>query len=216
VTAAPRPPRPSSPPDPSNGWDAAADTLIRDRSHTVGVAVLRDWARPLAPGASVLDLGCGAGVPVSQTLVDLGVRLSAIDASPRLVDVYRRRFPHVEVACEPAETSSWFRRRFDALVSIGMMFFLDEAAQRAVIRRCGERVRPGGHVLISAPWQTATWSDPTTGRWCRSLGRREYLAAFARAGLDVVAMPVDEGGNHHLAAVCRLPGGRRRGDPRAE
>ncbi len=191
------------PPDPSNGWDAAADTLIRDRSHTIGVAVLREWARELPPGASVLDLGCGAGAPVSQTLVDLGFRVAGIDGSPRLAAAYRQRFPAADVACEAAETSSWFGRSFDAIVSIGMMFFLDEAAQRAVIRRFGTAIVPGGRVLITVPWQTATWIDPTTRRVNRSLGRREYVGAFSRAGLDVTAMPVDEGENQHLAAVRR-------------
>lgn len=192
------------PPDPSNGWDAAADTLIRDRSHAIGVAVLRDWARALPAGASVLDLGCGAGAPVSQTLVDLGCRVSGIDGSPRLLAAWRQRFPDADVACEAAETSAWFGRTFDAVVSIGMMFFLGEAAQRAVIRHFGTAVTPGGRVLITVPWQTATWIDPTTQRPCRSLGRHEYVQAFARAGFDVVDMPVDEGENHYVAAVRRV------------
>ena len=191
-------------PDPSSGWDAAADVLVRDRARsTIGVGVLREWARPLPGGASVLDLGCGTGAPVSQALVDLGFRVSGIDGSPRLLALYRQRFPDADVACEAAETSRWFGRPFDAIVSIGMMFFLDEAAQRTVIRRFGATVVPGGRVLITVPWQTATWIDPTTQRRCRSLGRREYLDAFTRAGLAVIAMPVDEGGNQHVAAVRR-------------
>lgn len=196
--------QPVSTPDPSNGWDAAADILVRDRSRsTIGVAVLRDWARDLPAGASVLDLGCGAGAPVSQTLADLGFHVAGIDGSPRLIAAYRQRFPDADVACEAAETSSWFDRPFDAIVSIGMMFFLDEAAQRAVIRRFGTTVVPGGRVLITVPWQTATWIDPTTKRPNRSLGRREYVNAFAAAGFDVIGMPVDEGENQHLAAVRR-------------
>jgi cyclopropane fatty-acyl-phospholipid synthase-like methyltransferase len=193
----------AAPPDPSNGWDAAADTLIRDRSRTIGVEVLQAWARLLPSGGAVLDLGCGAGAPVSQTLVDLGFRVAAIDASPRLVAAYRQRVPDAEVACEAAETSPWFGRTFDGIVSIGMMFFLDEAAQRAVLRRLGTAVVRGGRVLLTVPWQTATWTDPTTQRLCRSLGRREYLDALARAGFDVTGMPVDEGQNHYVSALRR-------------
>lgn len=191
-------------PDASNGWDAAAATMTRDRSHSIGVAVLRAWARSLPVGASVLDLGCGDGAPVSQALVDLGCRVSGLDGSPRLIAAWRQRFPEADAACEAAETSTWFGRTFDAVVSIGMMFFLDEAAQRAVIRHCATAVTAGGRVLVTAPWQTATWIDPTTRRRCRSLGRREYADAFARAGFDVVATPVDEGGNHYVAALRRV------------
>lgn len=188
--------------DPSHGWDAAADVIIHHRGRsTIGVDVLRDWARDLPNGAAVLDLGCGAGLPVSRTLVDLGCRVWAVDASPRLVAAYRERLPGAPVACEPAETSAFFGRTFDAVVSIGMLFMLDEAGQRAVIRRVGRHLVDGGRFLCTSPWQTATWIDPTTHRRCRSLGRVEYVAAFERAGLAVEAMPVDDGDNHYYSAV---------------
>lgn len=194
----------SGPPraDASRGWDAAADLLTGHRAQsTIGVAVLREWARALPAGASVLDLGCGAGAPVSTTLVELGCRVAGVDGSPRLVTAYRARFPGAEVACEPVEASAWFGRRFDAVVAIGLLFLNDEPAQRAIIAHMGRATVPGGHVLVTAPWQTATWVDPTTGLDCRSLGRAEYTRAFARAGFEVVATPIDEGENHYYAAV---------------
>lgn len=191
-----------TPADASRGWDAAADLLIGHRAQsTIGVAVLREWARALPAGASVLDLACGAGAPVSTTLVDLGFRVSGIDGSPRLVDAYRTRFPQAEVACEAVQASAWFGRSFDAIVAIGLLFLNDEATQRTVIAHMGRATRPGGGVLVTAPWQTATWIDPTTQLECRSLGRAEYVRAFARAGLVVDAMPTDDGENHYYAAV---------------
>lgn len=57
--------------DRSNGWEAVADQLIAVRSR-IGEAMVRTWCRSLPAGASVLDLGCGAGVPVSEALMDEG------------------------------------------------------------------------------------------------------------------------------------------------
>lgn len=188
--------------DASRGWDAAADLLIGHRAQSnIGVAVLREWAARLPAGASILDLGCGAGAPVSTTLVELGFRVSGIDGSPRLVAAYRARFPHADAACEAVETFPWFGRTFDAAVAIGLLFLNDEGSQRAVIAHAGRAIRPGGRLLVTAPWQTATWIDPTTGLECRSLGRAEYLRAFARAGFAVDAMPTDDGENHYYSAV---------------
>lgn len=188
--------------DASRGWDAAADLLIGHRAQsTIGVDVLRAWAAQLPSGASILDLGCGAGAPVSTTLVDLGFRVAGIDGSPRLVEAYRARVPHAEALCEAVETSAWFGRTFDAIVAIGLLFLNDEAAQRAIVAHLGRAVVPGGRVLVTAPWQTATWIDPTTRLECRSLGRAEYVRAFARAGFAVDVMPTDDGGNHYYSAV---------------
>ena len=188
--------------DPSRGWDAAADRLIHDRARSaIGVDVLRQWAAGLPPSADVLDLGCGAGVPVSSTLVALGHRVWGIDASPRLVEAYRTRLRGAPVACEPAEASTLFGRTFDGVVAIGLLFLLDEAAQRAVVSRVGRALAPGGRFLFTAPWQTVTWNDVTTDGQSRSLGRAEYLALLGRHRLRVDAMPVDEGGNQHYAAT---------------
>ncbi len=199
-------PTTTHPGDPANGWEAMAHAIIDGREHsTIGVAVLRDWARVLPAGASVLDLGCGSGVPVSRTLVDLGFAVSAVDASPRMVAAYRARFPHVPTACEPAEASDLFGRTFDAVVSVGMLFLLGEAAQREVIRRVAAAVVPGGRLLFTAPWQTATWTDPTTGREMRSLGRAEYVTVLETAGFALLATPVDEGENHYFSVARVLP-----------
>ncbi len=188
--------------DASRGWDGVADLLTEHRARsTIGVEVLRDWARALPAGASVLDLGCGAGAPVSTTLAELGFRVSGIDGAPRLVAAYRARLPHADVECAPVEASTWFGRVFDAIVAIGLLFLNDEAAQRTIVALMGRATEPGGRVLLTAPWQTATWTDRTTGLPCRSLGRTEYTRAFARAGFVVHATPTDDGENHYYSLV---------------
>jgi O-acetyl-ADP-ribose deacetylase len=188
--------------DPAGGWDAVADEVVDGRhTSTIGVDVLQQWARGQPAGASVLDVGCGGGVPVSQTLADLGYSVSGIDASPRMVAAYRQRFPDAPVACESAETGRFFQRTFDAAVSIGLLFLLDEAAQRAVIRRVSGALAPGGRFLFTAPWQAATWIDNDTRRQSRSLGRDAYVAALAAHGLAVLGTYVDAGDNHYYSAV---------------
>jgi 2-polyprenyl-3-methyl-5-hydroxy-6-metoxy-1,4-benzoquinol methylase len=195
--------------DAANGWDAAADEIVRGReTTTIGVAVLREWAGTLPAGATVLDLGCGGGVPVSRTLVEAGLVVSGVDASPRMVAAYRARFPEADVACEPAEACSFFGRTFDAIVSIGLLFLLDERRQRTVIGRAAAALVPGGRLLFTAPWQIGTWRDMTTGRQSESLGRKAYVALLESCGLRLVDTYEDEGGNHYYSAVKSSPGPR--------
>jgi 2-polyprenyl-3-methyl-5-hydroxy-6-metoxy-1,4-benzoquinol methylase len=58
----------STPPnDFSNGYEAvAAEFMGRRERLGIGVATVRRWARSLPPGATVLDLGCGHGAPLSS------------------------------------------------------------------------------------------------------------------------------------------------------
>jgi cyclopropane fatty-acyl-phospholipid synthase-like methyltransferase len=186
--------------DASNGWEAVAADLVAGRSRTIGVATVRAWGRSLPAGSSVLDLGCGSGVPVSQTLMDDGLIVYGVDAAPTLIAAFRSRFPQATAACEPVESSRFFERTFDGVVAVGLMFLLSADVQRALIRRVAAALRPCGRFLFTAPVQRCTWADLQTGRESRSLGGEVYRALLGDAGFTLVGTDVDEGGNHYYDA----------------
>jgi 2-polyprenyl-3-methyl-5-hydroxy-6-metoxy-1,4-benzoquinol methylase len=188
--------------DPANGWEAVARQLIerRDQSH-IGVDVVRTWAGTLNRGASILDLGCGSGVPISQALMDDGFIVTGIDASPTLVAAFRRRFPGADIACEQAETSQFLGRTYDAAIAIGLLFVLGEAAQKTLISKVGSALKVGGRFLFTAPSQSCTWNDLMTGRQSRSLGAPAYLAILSQSGLALSGEYTDEGQNHYYSAI---------------
>jgi SAM-dependent methyltransferase len=186
--------------DPSHGWNAIADEFVAARSD-IGAEVVRRWARRLPSGGTVVDVGCGSGAPVSAVLVEEGFKVFGIDASAALVAAFRRRFPSAEVACEAAESSGFFQRRFDGAVAIGLLFLLPADDQREVIDRVARALEPGGRFLFSAPRQPCEWNDSLTGRPSVSLGEEEYRGALERAGLRLAGHHVDEGRNDYFDAV---------------
>ena len=78
--------------DKSNGYEEHAATFLRWRHPHIGQSMVREWAREFAPGAVVLELGCGDGV-ISEALVETGLTLYAMDASLTLLRAFRERFP---------------------------------------------------------------------------------------------------------------------------
>jgi len=190
--------------DLSNGWDSVADRFIAVRSD-IGAEIVRHWARSLPTGGTVVDIGCGAGMPVAATLIDAGFQLFGIDASPSLVAAFRRRFPTAPPMCEAAEQSDFFGRTFDGAVAIGLLFLLPVEGQRTVIDRVATALNPGGRFLFSAPRQRCEWTDILTGRPSLSLGLDDYERLLGAAGMRVVATVVDEGENHYVDAE-RLAG----------
>lgn len=122
--------------DPSNGYEAAAQEFLRRREKSsIGVAIVQSWARSLPRGGAILDLGCGAGVPISEALANEGLVVYGIDASPTLAAAFRRRFPHAHLACEAIEHSRFFDRTFDGVIGVGLMFLLPAEVQRATIHK---------------------------------------------------------------------------------
>jgi SAM-dependent methyltransferase len=168
----------------------------RDRSRT-GANVAIQWARSLPPGIDVIEIACGSGYPVTQALVDAGLNVWAIDASPTLLETFRSRFPDVPTQCALALESDYFGRKFGAAVAIGLLFLLEESEQIALLHRVSEVLLPGGRFLFTAPYQIGTWRDNSTGHACRSLGEARYVQVLEDAGFRVVGTYVDEGENHH-------------------
>lgn len=187
--------------DRSEGWDDVADAFVAARSAT-GAALVRDWAQAeLPPHAAVVDIGCGSGVPITQVLVEQGLDVFAIDASPALLAHFRQRFSRVPSACEAAQDSAFFGRRFDAAVAVGLIFLLSEADQARLIARVGTALRPGGRFLFTAPSQACAWPDLLTGRPSRSLGLPAYQQLLRPHGLRLLGCERDEGNNHYYDAI---------------
>lgn len=176
----------------------------------IGTQAVVDWAQCLPPGASILDIGCGTGLPVARALWDGGFAVHGIDPAHTLLAAFRRNLPAAPAACEPAETSGFFDRQFDAAIAIGLIFLLPESSQRALIQQVSRVLQPGGHFLFTAPHQACRWTDSLTGRPSRSLGEARYRQLLADAGLVLANGFVDEGANHYFHA--RRPETRERLD----
>jgi SAM-dependent methyltransferase len=185
--------------DRSNGYEEHAERFMRWRHARIGLDVVREWARELRLGAAVLELGCGHGV-VSQVLVDAGVTLYAVDASPTLLRAFQERFPAVETECAAAEESRYFNRTFDAVVAVGLVFLLPDKVQRSVLARVANALNPGGRLLFTAPQQACTWMDDLTGLESRSLGAAEYERILRERGLEILPGCFDEGENYYFSA----------------
>jgi len=173
---------------------------VAERDSSVGGATVRAWARALPPGASILDLGCGHGVPISQTLIEDGFVVYGVDASARMTAAFRERFPQAHVACEAVEHSRFFGRTFDGVVAWGLMFLLQANAQSALICKVASALNPGGRFLFTSPQQACTWADLLTGRNSLSLGADAYRKTLLAAGLVLAGGHRDEGDNHYYDA----------------
>ena len=197
--------------DKSNGYERIAPEYISGRGSNrsgkgIGASTVAAWARTLPPKSTILDLGCGTGLPVSQTLIEEGHQIFGIDASPSMIAALRRNFPAAPCECAAAEDSSFFHRSFDAIVSWGLMFLLDESTQHRVITKAAAALNPGGLFLFTAPQQPHSWSDAMTDLPSRSLGYDAYQSACESVGLTLIpAPPPDAGGNYYYLAQRATP-----------
>lgn len=159
------------------------------------------WAQYLPRGATILDLGCGFGMPISAALMNAGNVIYGVEASPTLCAAFRENLPDARLACESVEESSFFGRTFDGVLAWGLMFLLSRDSQVGLIGRIAALLEPDGRFLFTAPTEECTWVDVLTGRTSRSLGKMTYKATIEAAGLILASGCTDEGDNHYYDVV---------------
>lgn len=192
--------------DQSNGYETVSGDFlsIRSRSRT-GVATVRNWAKSLPVGGSVLDMGCGNGMPISKSLIDEGFTVCGVDASPSMIAAFRSQFPNAQVECSTIEDSQFFGRGFDGVIAWGLIFLLAPNVQVNLIHKVALTLKPGGKFLFTAPHQACEWLDNLTGQKSFSLGSDAYREIVESEGLALVGEAEDEGQNHYYF-ICKPEG----------
>ncbi|MCH6163930.1 class I SAM-dependent methyltransferase [Streptomyces marispadix] len=101
-------------------------------------------AAALPPGATLLELGAGAG-RMTRPLVAAGLQVTAVDESEGMLAHVRPVAPAVRAPIEDLDLG----RRFDAVLLASFLVNTADDAHRArLLRTCVRHTSPGGHVLI--------------------------------------------------------------------
>lgn len=166
-------------------YDQIADWYAAVRRPEVGIPDLAAFAESLPPGAKILDVGCGNGIPVSQFLLQAGFELIGLDSSSGMIAMYRAKFPDVPARCEPVQEASFAPESFEAVVAWGVLFHLSEAEQEAVLRKVSQWLKPGGKFLFTAGDSKGSVESKMNGVMFRytSLGSSEYRRILESAGM---------------------------------
>lgn len=114
-----------------------------------------------------------------------------------MLSEFRFRFPDIPTKCERVQESECFSRKFDAVITIGLIFLLTEPEQEALVEKISDASLPNGRFLFTAPIEKGKWNDLNTGLECDSLGLEKYTALLTKHGFRIVSRIVDKGGDNH-------------------
>jgi trans-aconitate methyltransferase len=151
------------------------------------------FADALPPGGSVLDIGCGSGVPVASFLIDRGFDVTGVDSSPSLIATCRERLPAGTWQAADMRQLD-LRRRFDGLIAWHSFFHLSPDDQRAMFPIFVRHAGPGAMLTYTS----GPMAGVSMGEWQgeplyhASLAQEEYRALLADNGFEVLRFTAGE------------------------
>lgn len=125
------------------------------------------WVAELAgllrPGARVVDLGCGAGIPATRELTGHGLQVLGVDFSAVQLRRAQRLVPAARLVRADMAMFCLGPATVEALVSFYALIHVPVADQRALFPRIRDWLRPGGYFLAIVGAEQWTGVEPYFG-----------------------------------------------------
>jgi 2-polyprenyl-3-methyl-5-hydroxy-6-metoxy-1,4-benzoquinol methylase len=184
---------------------AAAASSAEDVGRYAGWAA--ELAGVLPPGARVVDLGCGAGIPATSELAGHGFQVLGVDFSTVQIRRAHQLVPAARFVQADMTAFSLRPASVDAVVSFYALIHVPLADQQALLPRVREWIRPGGYVMaiVGAGSWTGTEQYLGADMFWDHADTATYLGWLRAAGLTPVwDRYVPEGDGGHSLVLARV------------
>jgi SAM-dependent methyltransferase len=144
----------------AEGYDRIADTYLewtqgaREEERARYTSILLER---LPNGATVLDLGCGAGVPTARALAER-FEVTGVDISARQIALARQNVPEATFIQADMTRLDFAPASFDAIAAFYALIHVPREEQAELLRDIAAWLRPGG-LLVAAMGTHAARAD---------------------------------------------------------
>jgi ubiquinone/menaquinone biosynthesis C-methylase UbiE len=150
--------------------------------------------------ASVLELGCGAGVPATKILAEKCGSVIALDISSTqiaLAQQYLAKQDNVLFMEKSMTDVDFPDGKFNTIVALYSIIHLDPESQKAIFQKIRRWLKPGGILLVNLvvmPLPGLTlhgWLDMKAAYWS-SFGQEENIKLLQSIGLKILESDVSQ------------------------
>jgi SAM-dependent methyltransferase len=173
----------------ARGYDAIALRYAEwaGRVDSPALAWVRDLDARLPDGASVLELGCGRGVPATRELARRH-RVTGVDISAVQIELARHHVPEASFVHADATELDVAAGSLDAVVALYLFGHVPRDEQRDLIARVGTWLKEGGLLLgtfgAGEPGEDVDEDWLGARMYFASLGGDSYLRLLRECGLE--------------------------------
>lgn len=132
------------------GYDKIAKAYHKQRHIYKSKALLTKFSKQLPKGSKIIDLGCGAGVPVAKFLVGKGYEVTGIDFADGMVKLAKKNVPKARFLKMDVTKMKFRRGEFDAAVSFYAIIHIPREKHAGIYKKLHQILKPNGVMFINA------------------------------------------------------------------
>ena len=183
----------------AKAWDQHRSRTLREKSW------LDRFIKLLPAGGSVLDVGCGAGEPISAYWAEHGFSVTGIDSSQSMIEICRRKFPQQNwLVMDMCKLS--LDQQFDGIVAWDSFFHLTQDEQRATLQHFIGQLNSSGALLLTIGHKAGEVLGKVEGKavYHSSLSPQEYKNILKTAGFQKVEIVVKDEDSDRTVLLAAL------------
>ena len=132
------------------GYNKIALKYHKQRGKYPNKILITKVLKRLPKGSSVIDLGCGAGVPISKFLSNKGYKVTGIDFSTGMIKLARKNVPKGKFVRMDMTKLKFKPNSFDGAVSFYAIIHVPREKHKKIYKSLHKILKPGGIILVNA------------------------------------------------------------------
>jgi cyclopropane fatty-acyl-phospholipid synthase-like methyltransferase len=133
----------------SKSFDQVAENYFAARDRVANRRYLDRFLDHVAAGRAVLDLGCGAGLPIDEYLIANGRRVIGLDISEKQIELAWRNVPEGRFEVSNMSSLASGEYEVDGIVSFYAIFHTPRERHEELLRTLNSFLPMDGWLLIT-------------------------------------------------------------------
>jgi len=188
------------------GYDEMAEEYHAIRGEFDHGKELKEFAALLPKNARVLDVGCGAGVPVAEFLVKSGFDVTGIDFSDNMLELARKNVPKARFIKKDMTRLDFKDNFFDGLTAFYSIIHVPREKHSSLFESFHRILKPDGAMLVCMgpdEWEATDVYLGTTMFWSQ-YSPKKSLHLVRSAGFQIISdQTLVRGGEKHYWIMAR-------------
>ena len=188
------------------GYRQIARAYLTERQKLKTAKYINELMPLLPKGASILDAGCGAGVPVDDVLIANGFFVTGIDFSPEQIDLARKLCRGGDFVVRDMQELKEGDYQVDAVICLYTMFHIPRMKQQEIIRIMCSYLPVGGYFLVTLGDRPFEGMHTMLGApmWSSQFNQEKNRAMVKKAGMQILIDEINTSGSERHQVIFAI------------